>query len=156
MSAGPNCAISTAARIGLAAGHDEAPAPDQGHDGRAELAERCGRDIGLLVPEGVDDADQRRPLAREILQAEQLDAGEILGPQRALDILLVQLRLQAAAGHHEIPGEAQHALRGKVVADPDEVPRLDHAAILLDLIEVGKTHHCPISCVTSGMSAASR
>ncbi len=76
----------------------------------AEAAELVGRDVRLRVPERIEHADQRGPLAGKVVKVEQLKTAEAGRAQRGFDLLLVTERLQLAGGHQEIAGLVTHVV----------------------------------------------
>ena len=92
--------------------------------GVAEASKLLGRNVPLAVPERIQYADQRRSLAGEIVQVEQLKSPKARCPQGRLDLLLVAERLQFARGHQEIASLIAHVVLGQLIAEDLEVLRL--------------------------------
>ncbi len=109
----------------------------QGHGRPAEAGVLGGRDIALLVPEGIEHAHQSRALARKIVQIQQLESADARRAQLRLDILPVAQGLQLARGDEEIVGLVEHVVGRERIAKDLEVGRAEYAGVLGDLIEVG-------------------
>src|SRR5262249_15955113 len=90
-------------------------------------------------PERVEQTDQRRPLAKVVVEIEQLKAVEARSSEICLDLLLVTGQLIASGSPGEVPVPGEEALRGKRIGEDSVVPRLHETGELPDdiVIRVG-------------------
>ena len=99
----------------------------QHHGCTGEAAVLGGRDVALLVPLGIEDADQGRALAGEVVEVEQLVARHVGRAQDGFDVLLVAQGLELARGVEELRRLPLQAAGPQAVAEDLEVLGLQEA-----------------------------
>ncbi len=108
----------------------------QGHGRAAVLPVYLRQHKALGVPEGVQRANQRRALARIVVQIQQREGRVSRRAQQDFDFLLVEQDRLLAGGLKESRRQVEHVLGGQVVAYQLEVPGGQYAGVLGDFVEV--------------------
>ena len=90
------------------------------------------------VPEGIERPDERRALARIIMQIEERKTGVAGRAAKDLDLFLIKQHGVPAGGLHELRGQIEEMLVRQVFANEFKILRPQYARVFADFVELGE------------------